>query len=65
MRVKKIQLSNFRNHKESALDFSDGINFITGANDTGKNKYPRSAVLCLFYEEFSQANGYGDCKIWE
>lgn len=48
MRVKKIQLSNFRNHAESALDFSDGINFITGANAQGKTSILEAlSYVCL------------------
>ncbi len=48
MRVKKIQLTNFRNHTESALEFSGGINFITGANAQGKTSILEAlSYICL------------------
>jgi len=48
MRVKKIQLTNFRNHTESALEFKDGINFITGANAQGKTSILEAlSYVCL------------------
>lgn len=36
MRVRKVQLTRFRNHADSSLEFAGGINFITGANAQGK-----------------------------
>lgn len=36
MRVIKIQLSDFRNHSESTLEFSRGVNVISGPNAQGK-----------------------------
>jgi DNA replication and repair protein RecF len=36
MFLKKIQLINFRLHKNSSLNFSDNLNFIVGGNGQGK-----------------------------
>ena len=48
MRLRKIQLTNFRNHTGSALEFSDGINFITGANAQGKTSILEAlSYICL------------------
>lgn len=48
MKVKKVQLINFRNHAESALEFSDGINIITGANAQGKTSILEAlSYVCL------------------
>lgn len=34
--IKSLHLHNFQSHKESHLDFSDGINVIIGTSDSGK-----------------------------
>ena len=34
--IKSIQLSNFQSHKDSQLEFSDGVNVIVGRSDSGK-----------------------------
>ena len=48
MQLKKIHLENFRNHAESMLEFSDGINFITGANAQGKTSILEAlSYVCL------------------
>ena len=36
MYIKEIALKNFRNYKNISIDFSPGINFITGPNAAGK-----------------------------
>ncbi|OYV86169.1 MAG: hypothetical protein B7Z63_04420, partial [Ignavibacteriae bacterium 37-53-5] len=48
MRVKKVQLTNFRNHADSSLEFIEGINFITGANAQGKTSILEAlSYICL------------------
>ncbi|MCL5738334.1 MAG: DNA replication/repair protein RecF [Bacteroidetes bacterium] len=48
MRVKKVQLTNFRNHSESSLEFTGGINIITGANAQGKTSILEAlSYVCL------------------
>ena len=48
MRIKKVQLTNFRNHTESSLEFSGGVNFITGANAQGKTSILEAlSYVCL------------------
>jgi len=57
MRVKKIQLSNFRNHTQSAIDFSNGINFISGANAQGKTSILEAlSYVCLTRSFLKQAD---------
>ena len=36
MSIKKIEMINFRNHEDTAFDFSPGINIIWGENGSGK-----------------------------
>tara|TARA_B100001250_G_C19803132_1_gene792019 strand:+ start:1151 stop:2218 length:1068 start_codon:yes stop_codon:yes gene_type:complete len=36
MPIEKIEMTNFRNHKDMVLDFSPGINIIWGENGSGK-----------------------------
>ena len=45
MKIIRIQLNNFRNYKNSIIDFSDGINFIVGRNAQGKTNLLESIYL--------------------
>ena len=36
MPIEKIEMINFRNHKNMVIDFSPGINIIWGENGSGK-----------------------------
>ena len=36
MPIEKIEMINFRNHEDTAFDFSPGINIIWGENGSGK-----------------------------
>ncbi len=48
MKVRKIQLTNFRNHADSSLEFTGGINIITGANAQGKTSILEAlSYVCL------------------
>ncbi len=45
MHVKKLLCRNFRNYKELEIDFSPGINLITGLNAAGKTNILESVYL--------------------
>ena len=45
MFVKSINLKNFRNYTEQTVEFSDGLNILTGANAQGKT----NAVEAIFF----------------
>lgn len=48
MQIKKVQLTNFRNHTDSSLEFNSGLNFITGANAQGKTSILEAlSYVCL------------------
>ncbi len=48
MRVRNVQLTNFRNHADSSLEFTEGINVITGANAQGKTSILEAlSYICL------------------
>ena len=48
MQIKKVQLTNFRNHSESSLDFTGGVNIITGTNAQGKTSILEAlSYVCL------------------
>jgi len=38
MRVRKIEIRNFRAHRKSVVEFSDGINLIIGQNGMGRER---------------------------
>ncbi len=57
MRVKSVQLFNFRNHTESTLECSGGVNFITGANAQGKTSILEAlSYICLTKSFLQQAD---------
>lgn len=45
MRINHVKLKNFRNHKETFVEFSDGINIISGQNGQGKTNLAESLVV--------------------
>ncbi len=57
MRVIKIQLSDFRNHSESTLEFSRGVNVISGPNAQGKTSILEAvSYTCLTKSFLRQAD---------
>ncbi|MCR6642206.1 MAG: AAA family ATPase [Sporocytophaga sp.] len=36
MRIKNLNLLNFKNYEEESLEFSEGVNILTGNNGSGK-----------------------------
>ena len=61
MRVKKILLTNFRNHTGTALEFSDGANFITGANAQGKTSILEAISYVCLTKSFLQPSDKTVC----
>ncbi len=45
MRIKKIEITNFRNIDEARLEFSPALNFVTGANGQGKTNLLEALYL--------------------
>ena len=62
MRVKKVQLTNFRNHTESSLGFSGGVNIITGANAQGKTSILEALSYICLTKSFLQQVGQEACR---
>jgi len=54
MKINLIEIKNFLVHEHSLIEFSDGINIITGENGSGKS----SIVQAIFYALFGQALYY-------
>lgn len=48
MRINSIELINFRSHKNSKFNFTEGINLILGNNGDGKSSILEAIELCLF-----------------
>ena len=48
MFIKKLFLKNFRSYSEESIDFSNGINILTGANAQGKTNAAEAIFfLCI------------------
>ena len=45
MKINSIKLNNYRNYKNSMIDFSNGVNFIVGKNAQGKTNLLESIYL--------------------
>ena len=45
MKINQIKLNNYRNYKNSTIDFTDGVNFIVGKNAQGKTNLLESIYL--------------------
>jgi exonuclease SbcC len=46
--LKSIHLLNFQSHKDTTLEFSDGVNCVLGASDTGKTAIIRAIRKLAF-----------------
>lgn len=50
MKIKNLELKNFRNYSEETFEFIDGINVLTGANAQGKTNAGEAVfLLCTGY----------------
>ena len=45
MKITRVKLEHFRNHKETLVEFLDGINIISGQNGQGKTNLAESLVV--------------------
>jgi exonuclease SbcC len=46
--IKSLEITNFQSHKDSALEFSDGVNIIIGQSDSGKSAILRALRWCIW-----------------
>ena len=46
MKVKSLELNNFRNYDNLSLSFEDGLNVVVGKNAQGKTNMLESIFLC-------------------
>ena len=52
MKIKKIELTNFRNYKYSEINFDDGLNIIEGKNAQGKTNLLEAIYFCAIGKSF-------------
>ncbi|WP_456422107.1 DNA double-strand break repair ATPase Rad50 [Thermococcus sp.] len=58
MRVRRIEIRNFRAHRKSVVEFSDGINLIIGQNGAGKSSILEAIFASLYLGHPSFPKGY-------
>ncbi|AJC71031.1 chromosome segregation protein [Thermococcus guaymasensis DSM 11113] len=58
MRVRKIEIRNFRAHRKSVVEFADGINLIVGQNGAGKSSILEAIFASLYLGHPSFPKGY-------
>jgi DNA replication and repair protein RecF len=57
MLVRRIQLTNFRNHADSTFDFADSVNFVVGVNAQGKTSVLEAlSYVCITKSFLQQAD---------
>ena len=52
MKLKQVKLKNFRNYKDTTVEFDDGINFLVGDNAQGKTNLLESIYFCAMGKSF-------------
>ncbi len=52
MKIKRISISNLRNHKETILKFNNNLNLIYGLNGAGKTTILEAISICGFSKSF-------------
>ncbi|MBW3569681.1 MAG: SMC family ATPase [Gemmatimonadetes bacterium] len=62
MKLHRIALSNFRQHAETQVEFSDGLTGIIGANGSGKSTILEAAAFALYGAEATR--GTKDTLRW-
>ena len=56
MKLISLELENFRQHKESRIEFSDGITIITGSNGAGKSTILEAISWAIYGTEAARGN---------
>jgi len=62
MKFRKALLTNFRNHAKSSLEFSGGVNIITGANAQGKTSVLEALSYICLTKSFLQQSDKTICR---
>ena len=45
--IKSIQIKNFQSHKDTYIEFGDGLNVLTGSSRSGKSTVRRALMWCM------------------
>lgn len=63
--IKKLQLHNFQAHKNTTIDFTEGLNCIVGSTHTGKSSIVRALRWVLFNDQLKNFITWGetDCQV--
>ncbi len=65
MRIRKLQLRDFRRYRDLALDFAPGLTVVRGPNEAGKSTIQRAIELALTRRVTSAAGDLGSLRPWD
>jgi len=57
--ITKLKLKNFRQHKDTTIEFVQGVNTIVGSNNSGKSSIPEAIEFALFGSRALRDNAKG------
>ncbi|MCD6372806.1 MAG: DNA double-strand break repair ATPase Rad50 [Thermococcus sp.] len=63
MRLKRVEIRNFRSHANSVVEFNSGINLIIGQNGAGKSSILEAVFAALYLGHPSFPRGYRQVNV--
>ena len=65
MRIRRIQLRDFRRYRDLSIDLAPGLTIVRGPNEAGKSTIQRSLELALTRRVTSAASDMGALRPWD
>jgi DNA repair exonuclease SbcCD ATPase subunit len=65
MIITRLQLTNFRRHRQLDVQLGPGLNVVRGANEAGKSTIQRAIEMALFRRPTFSGNELDDTRPWQ